>query len=167
MIIGIQGTLGQGKTTALVAFSLDYKIKTGLPIYSNMSNFKGSDRTIDNLADMIGLTNCIFAFDEIWNTMDSRDWKTHKGKLTEWIMNMRKKNVLLIYTSQNLGQVEKRLRDVTDLMVLSQKKKWGFEWLIFDWQTKNLKKKIRCRNPQIYYNQFDTYEMPKSLKSSR
>jgi hypothetical protein len=34
MIIGIQGTLGQGKTTALVAFSLDYKTKTGLPIYS-------------------------------------------------------------------------------------------------------------------------------------
>jgi deoxyadenosine/deoxycytidine kinase len=31
MIIGIQGTLGQGKTTALVAFSLDYKTKTGLP----------------------------------------------------------------------------------------------------------------------------------------
>lgn len=166
MIIGIQGTLGQGKTTALIAFIEYYRKQTKLRVYSNMSSYKNST-LISSMGDMIGLENCIFGFDEIWNTMDSRDWKMHKGKLTEWIMNMRKKNVLLIYTSQNLGQVEKRLRDITDLMILSQKKGSSFIWNIFDWQTKTLKRRVYCKNPQIYYNLFNTFEMPKTLKSKK
>lgn len=160
MDIGIKGTLGQGKTTALVAFAEHFRCKTGLPVFSNMKRYVNTI-LIDSKEKLLKADNCIIAYDELWKDLNSHAWKFTAADIEEWIMSTRKKSIILIYTAQNLGMVNNRLRDVTDIMIFcTRKRKDEYEWDIYDWQTKTLKRKWHCNNPQPYYNLFDTLEMP-------
>jgi hypothetical protein len=59
-----------------------------------------------------------FGADEFWSWIDSRDWKVPKRKKVDRIiLYSRKRGCDVIYTSQRLGQIEKRIRENTSIII--------------------------------------------------
>lgn len=114
MMIGIIGRMRSGKTL-LQSILADYLHKqTGLDLWANYPLV--NSKQIKTTRDIWGLSECIFCFDEIWMTMDSRFWKEN-ASLSYWIMQTRKRGVLVFYTAQHRSEIEKRVRLATDLFI--------------------------------------------------
>ena len=117
MMIGIIGRMRSGKTL-FQSILADYLIKqTGLTLHANYA-LAGAKQVLTT-RDIWGLNDCIFCFDEIWMTMDSRFWKDN-ASLTYWIMQTRKRGVLVFYTAQHRSEIEKRVRLATDIFIFCQ-----------------------------------------------
>jgi Zonular occludens toxin (Zot) len=64
------------------------------------------------------LQNCVMALDEIHVLIDSRSSMSERNKmLSYFILQTRKRNVVLFYTTQDRSQVDVRLRRNTDYFV--------------------------------------------------
>jgi len=118
-IIGIFGEMGKGKTLTAVILGLIYKQK-GYEIYSNMKNFLDS-KYIDDLDDLKDLdinTKRLLILDEIYVYIDSRNSSTKRNKAYSYlIFQSRKRNFDIIYTAQLYSAVDKRLRNLTNIII--------------------------------------------------
>lgn len=124
MIIGFFGTVGSGKTLSAVHEAYGYH-KRGFTVYSNIHlsfpHIKLTRIVFESLMRGEELNDAIVLLDEIHIWLDSRSSMTKKNKIaTYFILQTRKRNVRLLYTSQHTHQVEKRLRDTTDIFVLCE-----------------------------------------------
>jgi GTPase SAR1 family protein len=122
LIIGFIGDMGSGKTLSMVklAYSLYNK---GYRILSNFRlNFPFE---YFSLEDVLGyaesdtnFVNTIFLVDEAHIFMDSRRSSSARNlALSYFILQTRKKNVWLFFTTQYYHQVDKRLRASTNAFV--------------------------------------------------
>ena len=132
-IIGIEGGIGTGKTLTGVHVTLQ-DLEDGKRIYSNVrfKNITPEQRrritylnaeTINNIFEKVkkkelDLTNSTIFLQEMHNYMDSRNSGTAKNKvLSYWILQSRhtgKGSCDIIYDTQELRQVDLRLRNNTD-----------------------------------------------------
>jgi len=135
MLIGLMGKMGAGKTLSMSVLASFLASRTGLPLYSNYS-LKDS-RPIRNLRDLWEIDSAIFCFDEIWLTMDSRQWKDNVA-LTRWVNQTRKKKMLVFYTTQHINQVEMRVRKATDILIYCEKKNGEHLLQFVDYQYQTL-----------------------------
>lgn len=122
MISGFIGKMGSGKTLSMTKEILKYYVK-GYTIYSNYHlNIPHKKVNFDELIILAnkqtGLNNAVIALDEIHILLDSRSGMSNKSKLiTFWLNQTRKMKVKLLYTTQYLHQIDKRLRSGTDFFI--------------------------------------------------
>lgn len=156
MLIGFQGTMGAGKTLSQSVFAEVLSLKTGVPIYANYG-LKNA-RPFNRMSDLWGLDSAIVCIDEIWISMDSRLWKDNVT-LTRFINQSRKKRLIILYTTQHIRQVEMRVRNATDVLVMCEKGVGG-HWLHFsDWQNRLILRSFFLDRPQRFYHVYDTFEL--------
>lgn len=128
-LTAITGNVGVGKTLSLVEIAYDYH-KKGHVIYSNIHlNFPYNHiNTIKELDNIRGELHkpAILAWDEMWRWIDSRKWKAQKNdNITKLVLYSRHRNIKIYYTTQNLHQVEKRIRDITNVAIEPHLSKYG------------------------------------------
>lgn len=122
MILSFIGTVGSGKTLSMTYEAWKY-YKLGYRIFSNyhleFPHTKLNWKILETMiAERTQLENAVIAIDEMHIWIDSRSSMEKKRKgITYFILQTRKANIRLLYTTQHLGQVDKRLRDTTDILV--------------------------------------------------
>lgn len=119
MIIGFVGPRGQGKTL-LMSARLRRRYRRGYKILTNYEvNFPHGSLNAKKLVEMgEELKNCAIGVDEIHVLLDSRNSMSNRNKMiTYFILQTRKRNVVLFFTTQDYGQVDVRLRRNTDFWV--------------------------------------------------
>lgn len=126
MIIGFEGGLGSGKTVGMVRYiKQDYD--DGVPIMSNMPlyDIEYQPLIMENLlndekgdCELYDVTICI---DEITVYADCR-LSTTKGNriFSYFVLQTRKKNVDLYYTTQDFDMVDLRLYNHTHIQVICE-----------------------------------------------
>lgn len=163
MIIGLMGKMGAGKTLTQSILTRYYAQKTNSPYWSNYS-LDGSKR-IKSLKDIWKIENGIIAWDEIWLTIDARMYKDNVG-ITRWINQLRKKSLMLLYTTQHIRQVELRLRNATDVLICCDKmKNKDIKLTFIDWQYRRMGRRMIMKNPKKYYSLYNTYEVLEPVKN--
>ena len=117
--------------------------------------------------DLIKIKDGIICFDEIWTSMDSRLVKDNVF-LTRWVNQTRKKNIIVLYTTQHFGQLDIRARRATDLLIYCQKyaKQGFFRYTFIDTFTGQMLRSVKAYFKDIskFYGVYDTFEVIKALK---
>ena len=142
-IFGIKGAIGSGKTLTLAYLTI-LDLKDGKEIYTNII-FKGLEKneekrihhlTKDFVINMFNQTkkgfvdmkNSTIAIQEIHLYMDSRRSMSEKNQmLSYWILQSRhtgEGSCNIMYDTQNLDQIDKRLRRSTDYLLIPNINKW-------------------------------------------
>jgi len=156
MLIGITGDLGSGKTMSGAIIGSFLSRQMEVPLYSNF-RMKGS-KTIGTMREVWNLDQCVFVWDEMWLTADSRLWKDNIG-LTRFMMMTRKKGVIIIYTAQMFDMIEKRVRGITDYLIICEKRKEGI-WLSFlHMYSGTIGRRYLIPEPSNFYGLYDTFEV--------
>jgi len=163
MLIGITGKMGSGKTLSMTILATFLSRKLKVPLFSNYE-MKNSI-PLASLNDLWKAERAIMAADELHISMDSRGWKDNI-KLSHFITQTRKKNLIFLYTTQNIGQVDLRVRQNTDIVIYCEKKPSG-HWLQFiDWGYKTIGRKylIKKEEAKKFYNLYDTLKVVSALR---
>src|SRR6056297_2716642 len=129
MIIGYIGTRGRGKTLSCVREAYEH-YKNGYTIYSNVKlddkKFKTwhtitGDMLIDWVQGEKQFKKAFFILDEVHVYMDSRMGMSKRSVIISYfVLQTRKRDVRIGYTTQFLNQVDKRLRNPTEIFVECQ-----------------------------------------------
>jgi len=161
MLVVFTGSLGQGKTFSMSVIACALSHYSGLKLYSNYG-LKGAQR-IYTINKLLSCEQGILCFDEAHTALDSRMYKDNV-KLTHFLLQTRKKGLIVFMTTQIFGQVDMRARDITDYIVACKKKTDGI-WLQFiNWQDREICHKRRIDQPiSRFYNLYDTYEIVNSI----
>lgn len=168
MLVGLTGPMGSGKTLFMsVMAELSMFENPQVPVYS-VHNLQGA-LPISSVDSLINISNGIICFDEIWTSMDSRLVKDNVF-LTRWVNQTRKKNILVMYTTQHFGQLDIRARRATDLLIYCQnyKKRGFFRYTFIDTFNGQMLKSVKAthKNMSKFYGCYDTYQVIKSLKKA-
>ena len=172
MIIAVVGSIGSGKTLTLTLMGKQAKDK-GKAVLSNYRlNFKhtliSKKQILGYSEDSSSLNNCTLLLDEAQTILDCRN-SIKNRLLTYFILQTRKKHVDLFYSTQQFWNVEKRLRENTDMI---------FECCgYYDKKKEHLKavkinrlkyigrnsflplSSIVIKNPAIIFKLYDSYEI--------
>jgi len=129
MIIGYIGTRGRGKTLSCVREAYEHQLK-GYTIYSNVKlnrklfpNYVELDgkMLVDFVQEQEQFNKAFFILDEVHVYLDSRSGMSKRNVIISYfILQTRKRNVRLGYTTQFIDQVDKRLRQPTEVFVHCQ-----------------------------------------------
>lgn len=123
VLIAIVGGLGSGKTLCLTYMGLKY-YSQGFQLYSNydiknpttglpLSDYIQSDTDLERVKDGY------FLADELWNWCDSRMSSASANRfISGLLLKSRKRGFSLVYTTQSMGQIDKRVRDNTDFIIV-------------------------------------------------
>lgn len=121
--IAIMGEFGSGKTMAMTwILYRNYlginPINTPRPIYSNYT--LGFEHTrVNNIEEFDDIKFGVVGMDEFWFWLDSRLAMKRKAiEMSRILSKGRKRGVDLIYTVQFFGQMDKRMREFTDEIIL-------------------------------------------------
>lgn len=117
MLIGIFGTMGSGKTLIMSILSNWLSLQTGCELYANYE-LKDS-RPVKSLKDLWSIERGVVTLDEFWVSMDSRQ-SEYNVNLSRWVNQTRKKNLLVLYTTQAMSQVDKRVRNANHLLIFCE-----------------------------------------------
>jgi hypothetical protein len=117
VIVGFIGELGTGKTLSMTWFAENKFHKHKIPVYANYG-FKHRKQFLKKPDDMKNLKNGCIALDEVWLWLDSRAFMKKQNKfLSGILLKSRRRGLDILYTAQDFSQVEKRLRNITDILV--------------------------------------------------
>jgi ABC-type dipeptide/oligopeptide/nickel transport system ATPase component len=117
VVIAITGEMGSGKTLTMT-FMAHYRFKKkGIKVYSNYG-YIGRDVFIKKPDMLNEIRDGLVLCDEIWIWLDAREFmkKTNKT-LSRILLKSRRHGLDIIYTAQDFSQVDKRLRNVTDIVI--------------------------------------------------
>jgi len=161
MITGFVGPRGNGKTLLMVVRLLR-RYRNGYKLFTNFGiRVKHEKLDAKRLAAMgTDLRNCAIGVDEIHVLLDSRNSMKERNRiLTYFILQTRKRNVVLFYTTQDEGQVDIRLRRNTDYWVYCRRlgKTPYFSYKIYDGLTGDFLGQF-ILDGRKYYGEYDTEE---------
>jgi len=157
------GKMGAGKTLTMSVLMEYFHHVTGAPLSANYT-LKDA-KMIESLDAVVKENAGILGFDEIWLSADSREWGNNV-RLTQWVNQTRKKKMIVFYTTQHIRQVEMRIRNGTDVLIVCEKKGDG-HWLTFiDYQYRTIGRRylIPFESAKKFYSLYDTYEVLKPLR---
>lgn len=123
MMIGVVGSPGTGKTMTMTYIGLKY-FTQGKTLYSNYKLQDQDNREISTLIkaekDFALMKNGVFLGDELWKWNDARELKGGKKKfVNDSLLVFRKRGIKeVVYTTQNINQIDKRVRENTDYIVI-------------------------------------------------
>lgn len=142
MIVGIEGGLSQGKTLVMTDLLKREHVQLGKPLYVNYTLRRLPHQPVD-MQWLLDAQMSHFQFDqghgaaigldEMHILMDSRTSVTKRNRLVSYfLLQTAKEGINLYYTTQDFGQVDKRLRQRTDLAVTVTKQKNLHKCLLVD-----------------------------------
>lgn len=114
------GKKGSGKSTYLVKLAVKY-LKKGFYVYTNMEDMVVPGVrliNIDDLGDFIPEANSLLLVDEVGMIWDNRNFKNFKPSVRDFFKLQRHYKVLVYLASQTFD-IDKKLRDLTDGMILN------------------------------------------------
>lgn len=160
MLTAFVGNLGQGKTYSMTVLASYLHAKYDLPIYAN---YKLHDAImLRSFDDVLNAKHGIVCLDEAHIFLDSRGFKDpNSQKATHWLLQTRKKDLIVLYTTQNFGQVDIRMRRITDYLALCKKQKGrGISMQFVDAQEMKLLRRQTILEPlERFYHLYDTKEV--------
>lgn len=173
MIIGIVGAIGSGKTLFMTRCAYKEYIKNKDRIANKelqiITNYKLKDIPFRYIkADEMftlksTLTNSRMFIDEMHIFMDSRNSQSKENKaLTHFILQTRHLDTHLYFTTQDIGQVDIRLRRQLDLLVHTAKTAYEglYKITIYDYRDMmNITMISKVYNGSNYYDLYDTKEI--------
>lgn len=172
MIIGIIGGIGSGKTLTMTYHLYKDHLKKR-KIYANYGlKFEYQQLTgaffRDYAKSGFDLMNSSIGLDELHVFLDSRNAMSNKNKMmSRFITQSRKRGVDMYYTTQDLnhesfarsGQVDLRLRKLTDMLIHCKYRKYNGKHLVVNdimFNGKRIKKVIDCTK---IIDKYDTYQI--------
>lgn len=124
MLVGIEGGLGTGKTIQLVRY-LAKDSHAGHDIYANfgLNKIKYNPIDIKELLEFekenINFTNATIGIDEITVFVDCRTSSSRSNRIFSYfVLQSRKRNVNVYYTTQSCSMLDKRLVEHTHIIIL-------------------------------------------------
>ena len=114
------GKKGSGKSTYLVKLAAKY-MKKGFLVYTNMEDMMLPGVRlidIDKLGEFIPEANSLLLVDEVGMIWDNRNFKNFKPSVRDFFKLQRHYKVLVYLASQTFD-IDKKLRDLTDGMILN------------------------------------------------
>jgi len=174
MIIGIEGGLGSGKTLLVVRYLLkDYFNKQAIYANFGLKKIKYTKLNVMDILELdkegFNLNDLSVAIDEITVFADCRtSMKKMNRFLSYFILQTRKRNVTMYYTTQDINMVDLRLANHTDIRVLAEKiekPEGGYyedyrRYTIYDLRDlRHFRWKQFTLNITKYYKYYDTYEV--------
>jgi hypothetical protein len=167
MLIGITGPIGSGKT--LFMTRCIYKEKMRRPEVNVATNYKlnGIDFKFINASDLFDikqqLKDTILGIDEFHIFLDSRSFmKPSNQQLTHFILQTRHLGVNLYFTTQDISQVDLRLRRQLDFLAYCSPTPYEnyFKVKIVDYRdVLNIHTNDFVYDGSPYYDLFDTTEI--------
>jgi hypothetical protein len=159
MLINIFGNMGYGKT--LLAVYLCYKFHTlGYPIFSNIKlHFPYKPISIDNILNA-KLKKGIVLLDEAYAYLEARTSMRKINRILSYILfQSRKRELHFILTEQLYSTLDKRFRDLSDILVIAlEPDKEYFNYFITDNQRYKFFK-FPKKEAEKYYKLYDTREI--------
>lgn len=172
MIIGIEGAIGSGKTIQMVRL-LKKDSEAG---NDTLTNFKTTFSKPLNVLDILeknktheNINNVSVGIDEITVFMDCRRSSSKMNLLLSYfVLQTRKKNVQLYYTTQDLNMIDIRLFKHTDVVVFCDFIYNDEDVLVDNWRKYTIIDFRDRRKPKIvkyklkispYYDLYDTKEV--------
>jgi hypothetical protein len=117
MIIGVEGKLGSGKTL-VASWLASVEHERGRTVWANYALHCAV--RLRSWSEVVQLHEGVVVLDEVHVEVDSRmSWSNIE--LASFFLQTRKEDLDLLYVSQAFHQVEKRLRDITDLLIRCEK----------------------------------------------
>lgn len=118
-IVLFRGSRGTGKTLTMVKTALEYH-KLGWKVFTNLSQTPFYSITSEFILDLSGksqLRDCVLAIDEIELFFDSREWNKKESRyFSRFLQQIRKRNVVILCTSQFTNLIDIRLRQQIDTL---------------------------------------------------
>lgn len=166
MIVGIQGGLGSGKTVLQTRYLWkDYNVNR--EIFANYHlNFDFQTLNIRDLLDnKIDLKNVSVGIDEFTVFADCRRSMSNTI-ITYFILQTRKRNVCLYYTTQDFGMMDKRVMQHTNIFITAEdtSKDNVKHYFLVDFRKRKQKLTDFYLNIEPYYKLYDTNEIVTPLE---
>ena len=164
MIIAITGSMGSGKTLLATIIAHKY-FSQGSNIYANYGlSFKFTPLNMTQISDAhFDFNNALLVIDEIHLFIDSRNSMSKKNKIISYfITQSRKRNLVLIYTTQQSHQIDKRLRSNTDYFIKCDNLSTGKKEDVFiRWTINDMEQHARTYifKADPYFKLYDTHQM--------
>ncbi|MFW6130768.1 MAG: AAA family ATPase [Atribacterota bacterium] len=119
-ILLYKGRRGCGKTLTMVKDGFRY-YKSGRKVYSNLKSVKFaefiSEEDILNLNKDSNVSNCVILMDELQIFFDSRrSQKKQNLNFSNFIQQVRKRNIIILGTTQYSNTIDLRLRQHVDII---------------------------------------------------
>jgi len=118
-ILIYKGKRGCGKTLTMVKDGYQY-FKNGWKVLRNFECSFGkyiSEEDILNLNKFSELKNCVIMMDEVQIFFDARKWmKKQNINFSHFVQQIRKRNIILLGTTQFTNTIDLRLRQHTDII---------------------------------------------------
>ena len=115
IIVGYQGYQRSGKTIRAYLDAEKYR-QRGCQVYSNM-NVPGWNKIYSLCEIPFNYEPKVLVLDEAYSFLDSRNWNNFDDA-TIFFNTIGKQNILLLFTTVNLGEVEKRVREKINYLYL-------------------------------------------------
>lgn len=116
-IIGVLGKQRSGKTLIAYKITKYFADICKIPVYTNIYSPADNFKWINSLTDFpLDLSPKIFFLDEIYNGLDSQDYRKLKD-ISIFINTIGKQNCLFIYTTIETSMVYNRLRNQTQVAI--------------------------------------------------
>lgn len=112
-IRGVFGLTGSGKTTFLARAAARH-LKKGYPVFSNFGLLGAYKISVDELGKLSLPCNSLVLLDEISLVCDCREWKNFSSDLVYFFTHHRKLKCSVFWASQNFGDADKKIRNLTD-----------------------------------------------------
>ena len=123
VLIAIVGSLGSGKSLSAVYLTARNYLK-GRTIFSNITLYGIPFYRVDSIDDIMSIRDGFFLADELFYWIDSRmigEGARKRNKIVSDILaKSRKRRIIIAYTSQVLSSIDKRIRQVTDFIMIPQ-----------------------------------------------
>lgn len=166
MVFGFVGTLGAGKTLFMSYLAHKVHQSRGGGLYANYA-LHGAER-VNTWDDLFSLSDGLICLDELQVIADSRAFsKKENLQFSQWLLQTRKIGLDLFFTTQNLNQVDLRVRNVLDyvaiLMRKSRRSPLSQVWIV-DFQFGLPKNKFPLRHSEHLYQLYDTYQQVTMLQ---
>jgi hypothetical protein len=171
-----KGRRGCGKTLTMVKDALNFYNK-GWEIYSNFDIAipykKLENEHIININENTKIKDCVLLIDEIQTIIDSRrSMRKENLNFSYFVQQIRKRNIILLCTTQFTKTTDIRLREHTDIVV---KPKIYREYPIVEAtyyditseeELNYIDERIIIYNPQAIFNLYDTNEIKQSVRET-
>jgi len=164
-IIAIVGERGDGKTLFMTALGYLYYEVDGYTIWSNykIKGYPTKPFTFDDLASFPeDLHDAVILLDEAHVGVDAYQALMKRVKdITDFTTQIRKRNVIFIYSTQRLRTVAKRLRDMTNYYIEMQKTniKGISDAFVFDLQNEQEMIHMFRFDGRQFFNYYNTREL--------
>ena len=122
MLSAVIGNMGKGKTATMTYLAEHFKRNFNSNIFSNY-NLKNIDYThVLTTADIDNVKFGRAFYDEFWLWLDSRcsSFDEMNKKISDILLKSRKRGYDITYSLQGFYQIDKRIRNVTDYILMPQ-----------------------------------------------